>query len=80
MVFVSQLCALSEHCKFGSVLEDMICDRTICGINDNTIQRRFLAEPELDFKKAVELALGTKTSARNAKELKRPTSTMEMSK
>lgn len=33
-MFVAQLRSLSEHCKFDTVLEDMLCDRIVCGIND----------------------------------------------
>ena len=79
-VFVSQLRSLSEHCKFGTTLEDMLRDRIVCGINDNAIQKRLLAEPELSFKKAVELAQGMETAARDAKELQKPTSTRETCK
>ena len=50
-MFVAQLRSLSEHCKFDTVLEDMLRDCIVCGINDNPIQRHLLSEPNLDFKK-----------------------------
>ena len=37
-MFVSQLRALSEHCNFNDMLEDMLQDRIVCDINDDTIQ------------------------------------------
>ena len=37
-------------------------------MRDN-IQRRLLSEPRLDFKKAMELALGLETAVKNAREL-----------
>ena len=36
---------LSEYCNFGAVLNDMIRDRLVCGVNDAAIQKRLLAEP-----------------------------------
>ena len=54
--FVAGLRRLSEHCQFGTTLEDMLRDRLVCGINDDRIQRRLLAERELSFEKAVEIA------------------------
>ena len=40
----------------------------MCGVND-FIQRRLLSETELDFKKALELALGMESAAENICEL-----------
>ena len=48
----------------------MLRDRIVCGINNSTIQNRLLAEPKLDFKKAMSLAQGLELAAQNAKELK----------
>ena len=74
VVFVSQLHALSDYCDFNDMLEDMLHDRIVCGINDDTIQRRLLAECELSFKKAVEAAQSMETAARDVKELLKPLS------
>ena len=53
--YVAELRKLSEHCKFGTALNDMLWDRLVCGIVDQRIQRRLLAEPDLTFAKALEL-------------------------
>ena len=37
-VFMSQLCALSEHYDFNDTLEDMLRDRIVCVIDDNITQ------------------------------------------
>ena len=42
----------------------------MCGINDDSIQKRLLAEPNLTYKRAVELARGLETADRNVKLLK----------
>ena len=63
--FVAGLRRLSEQCQFGTTLEDMLRDRLVCGINDDRIQRRLLAERELSFEKAVEIALAHEMASKN---------------
>ena len=41
----------------------------MCGINDESIQRRLLAETALTFKKALELAQGMETAAKDVLEM-----------
>ena len=45
--FVSELRCLSQFCGFGETLEDMTRDHLVCGINDDSLQKRLLAEPDL---------------------------------
>ena len=65
--FVAQLRALSTHCEFGDMLEDMLRDRIVCGISDSRIQRRLLAEPKLTYAKAVELSQSMEAADKNSK-------------
>ena len=58
----------------------MLRDRIVCGINDDTIQRRLLAECELSFKKAAEGAQIMETAPRDVKELLKPSSSRETSR
>ena len=67
--YVAELRKLSEHCKFGTALNDMLRDRLVCGIVDQRIQRRLLAEPDLTFAKALELAQAAEAAERNTQEL-----------
>ncbi len=46
----------------------MLRDRLVCGINDSRIQRRLLAEPDLDYK-AYELALALEAADKSAQDL-----------
>lgn len=56
--FVAELRQLSEHCDFGTVLDDMLHDRLVCSINNDAIQHRLLGEtPPLTFKKALEISI-----------------------
>ncbi|XP_068742324.1 zinc finger MYM-type protein 1-like [Montipora capricornis] len=43
----------------------MLRDRLVCGISDDRIQRRLLAERELTFEKAVEIATATEMASKN---------------
>ena len=44
----------------------MLRDRLVCGIGDQAIQRKLLAEDGLTLKSAVAIALAMETAARNA--------------
>ena len=67
--FVAELRQLSEYCEFGPVLDDMLRDRLVCGINNDSIQRRLLGEVTLTFKKALEIAHAMETAANNSKDI-----------
>ena len=68
--FVSELRSLSQYCNFGDLLDVMIRDCLVCGINDDLIQKRLLAEPRLTYEKAVELSQSMEIAAQNVKDLK----------
>jgi predicted aspartyl protease len=68
--FMAELRTLSEHCEFGVSLDEMLRDRLVCGVNEDRIQRRLLAEPVLDLKKALEIAHGMETAAKDVRDLK----------
>ena len=70
-MFVSELRSLAEFCNYGAVLDDMVRDRLVCGINNASIQHRLLSEPDLTFEKAHTLALGFDTAARNVQTLQK---------
>ena len=50
-------------------MEDMLRDRLVCGINNHQIQERLLAEPDLKYQKAVELALAIESASKNVGDL-----------
>ena len=70
--FVSELRLLSEFCNFGDSLDSMLRDRLVCGIQDENIQKRLLAEKRLTFAKAMELAQGMEAATKNVRELHSP--------
>ena len=69
--FVSQFRCLSQHCKFEATLEDMLRDRLVCSINDEALQKRLLAEPDLTYAKAVEIAQRNELAAQQVKDIRR---------
>lgn len=68
--YIAQLRSLSEHCNFGTTLDVMIRDRLVCGINDDIIQKRLLAEPNLTYTKAVQLSQSLETADKNVRLLR----------
>ena len=66
--YVAELRSLSVHCDFHDQLEEMMRDRFVCGVNDERIQRRLLAESRLDFKKALELATAMEIADKNTRD------------
>ena len=67
--YVAEFRHLSAHCNFEPSLNEILRDRIVCGIEDQKIQRRLLAEPELTFDKAFEVALASESADKNAKDL-----------
>ena len=47
----------------------MLRDQIVCGINNEQTQKRLLAEPDLTYKKAVELVQALEMAESNAKQL-----------
>ena len=64
--FISELRSLAEFCNYRASLDEMLRDRLVCGINNNIIRRRLFAESKLTLPKALEIALGMETAAKNA--------------
>ena len=67
--YITELRHLSEHCEFGSTLNEMLSDRLVCRVEEPKIQQRLLAEPDLFFEKAFELTLASESADKNAKDL-----------
>uniref|UniRef100_UPI00358E58B7 uncharacterized protein n=1 Tax=Myxine glutinosa TaxID=7769 RepID=UPI00358E58B7 len=72
-LFNDDLIKLAERCNFRRVRDDMLRDRLVCGVNDQLIRRRLLSERQLTYERALEIALGIETAAKDAQ---RTTSTL----
>ena len=78
--FAAELKNLARNCDFGQtkagaqltarlILEENLMDRLVCGVADSAIQRRLLGEADLDFKKALQMALAMESAAVNTTQL-----------
>ena len=68
--YVAELRRLATTCEFGMFLNEALSDRLFFyGQREEAMQRRLLAEPNLDLKRACELAQGMEAANRNAKEI-----------
>ena len=55
--YVMELRHLTEHCEYGTSLNDMLRDRLVCGIKHDRIQQRLLSEgAELTLERALQIA------------------------
>ena len=70
--YISELQGLAQFCNYGDSLETMLRDCLVCGINDESIQRRLLGESTLTFKKVFELAQGMETVSKDVREMLGP--------
>ncbi len=66
--FVAQLRKLSEHCRFGDQLDEMLRDRLVCGYRNKQLQCKLLTESELSYDKAFKLARAAETAQQEAKD------------
>ena len=73
--YIAELRALSQYCNFGDMLELMLRDRIVCGINDMQTQKRLLAEKNLTFAKAREIALALESAVQGTRDIQTPSGT-----
>ena len=78
--FVAELRKLAEHCEFGDMLEDMLRDRLVSGIEDIEIQHRLLSESKLTLKRALEIASAMELAAKDAKVIRGTTNEPQVNK
>ena len=64
--YVTRLRDLASHCEYGDSAKELIRDRLVCGVRDDTLQHALLAIAKLTFDRAFELALLHESAAQNA--------------
>ena len=75
--FMASLRSLAEFCNYGGTLDHMLRDRLVCGVRNDRIQRRLLAEKELTLSKAVDIASSIEMAANNVRDLQAAQATRE---
>ncbi|XP_062586305.1 uncharacterized protein LOC134247923 [Saccostrea cucullata] len=68
-VYMAELRRLAIHCNFEDSLSKTLRDRFVCGLKQEHIQKRLLAESQLDLEKAIQTAVAMETASRDALEL-----------
>ena len=63
---------LAVNCKFGTVLQETLRDRFVCGLRHEAIQRRLLSETALTYAKAIETARAMEAADQDTRAFKRP--------
>ena len=54
--FVTALHTLAEHCSYGALKEEMICNRLVVGVHDASLSLKLQMDPNLTLKTAVTAA------------------------
>ncbi|GBO23854.1 Transposon Ty3-G Gag-Pol polyprotein [Araneus ventricosus] len=67
--YVTELRRLAEECNFGATLTERLRDQLVCGIKDEALQRRLLAESTLTFNEAFLRAVAAESAAEQAKHI-----------
>ena len=73
--FVTRLRDLASQCEYGDSAKEMIRDRLVCGVRDDTLQRTLLAVAKLTYDKAYELAVLHESAVQNSRLLSTSTTT-----
>ena len=63
--FVAELKRLAATCEFGQYLNDALRDWFVCWLLHEGMQKCLLAEPDLTFRRAVEIAQGIAAAEKN---------------
>ena len=65
-LYLQHLKHLASTCNFGDKLEENLRDQFVSGLASDEMRSRLFAEKELDYKRAVELALALEAAERHA--------------
>ena len=53
--YASNLRSLSDTCNFGTLKDEMIRDRIVCGVRDSSLRKKLLQVPELTLEKCIDM-------------------------
>ena len=68
--YVAELRKLALHCQFRAYLMEALRDRLVCGLRNETQQKRLLAEHNLTFDRALAIAHSMEAAERDAHTLR----------
>ena len=64
--YALELRKLSRCCEFGQFLDEALRDKLVCGLKNESFQKRLLSEPKMDFAQALNLAQALEQAASQA--------------
>lgn len=64
MQFITILKRMSVNCNFGESLESALRDQIVWGVENSSIKKRRLSEPDLTYKMCLELTISLETATR----------------
>ena len=67
--YMTALRALAEYCEYGESLNMMLRNKLVCSVNHEGIQCCLLAEKDLTYDRALEIALAMEAAAKDTKDL-----------
>ena len=67
---VAELRRLAEFFHFGTTLNKVIRDRLVCGVNNESIQKKLLGEHNLTYERALAIAQSSEEADRNLREMR----------
>ena len=62
--------SLAKTCNFGELRDNLIRDRIVIGIRDNSIRKKLLAEGKLTLDKCINICRANETTAKQLKEIR----------
>lgn len=77
-VYAVALRALAATCEFGKLKDEMIRDRLVCGIADNSVRRKLWQEPKLSLEKCLDICRSAEATSTHLKAISGQSSTKLM--
>ena len=67
--YVTDLKNKAKDCEFAQLTDELIKDRVVCGINNDTVRARLLRETDLTLTKAVDICRASEVTQNHMKAL-----------
>lgn len=71
-LYAMEIKKMAAVCEYGAFLQDAIRDRLVSGLRNEDIQRKLMAEKNLTFQKALDMAVSLELATQNVKSLHEP--------
>ena len=70
--YVVRLRKLASTCEFGTLADDLIRDRIVCGVNNDSIRKRMLQESKLTLAKCINMCQAYEATTSQMKAMSQP--------